>query len=231
MVAAKSVRFNLSRNTERTFDVPDDIPHDDLWFTQSEFDAIKQYSRSESREWRKIYSHLLHDTFEHARYDAQDYLTAFCLMQGDLYRRGLERQCNRHHGEQRSDAKDRTRYLVLESQRRLANCKNRETELAELYAESCRHARLFAHRIAKADEIVALGKMECAARTQGLVVPKVKRRSSGMSTQSMDSASYDSRMQFLHRRQFGNRRNSTTKSKTPSPVTIVENAETYAAIA
>jgi hypothetical protein len=266
----KTVRFDLDRNTEQTFVVPNDIAHEDLWFTATEFDQIKQTSRTESREWRKVYSHLLNETYEHPRVDAQDYLIAFCLMQGeDLYRRGLERQCNRQHGEQRSDAKDRARFLVLETQRRfkLAATKQKkkkkkspqdkvsppvakststctstttnrssttrtttsttfpspaavpgndhnndddddddgdddddEQQLANLYMESCRFAKLFAHRIAKADEIVALGKMmDCAARTQVLVTPQFKRRGSGMSIQSNESL--DSRMLLLHQYQ------------------------------
>jgi hypothetical protein len=247
----KAVRFELEHNTCRTFVVPDDIDHGDLWFSATEFDDIKQRSRTESREWRKLYSHLLNETFEHAKPDAIDYLIAFCLMQGDLYRRGLERQCNRQHGEQRSDAKDRTRYLVFETQRRFKtttttattikikttlpteSCRGssvgsaaeastpqpddddndkchhqhqeQEEKLAELYRNSCRHAKLFAHRIAQADEIVALGKMDCAARTQALLTVdsisnnKCKRRGSNLSIQSNQSNdSLDSRLLLMH---------------------------------
>jgi hypothetical protein len=241
----KAVRFELEHNTCQTFVVPDDIDHEDLWFTAAEFDDIKQRSRTESREWRKLYSHLLNETFEHAKPDVLDYLIAFCLMQDDLYRRGLERQCNRQHGEQRSDAKDRTRYLVFETQRRFKttmttattkttpaeSCssssvggvteactpqqdydserhnqrKEQEEQLAELYRNSCRHARLFAHRIAQADEIVALGKMDCAARTQALLTVdsisnnKCKRRGSNLSIQSNQSNdSLDSRLLLMH---------------------------------
>jgi hypothetical protein len=244
----KAVRFELEHNTCRTFVVPDDIDHEDLWFSATEFDDIKQRSRTESREWRKLYSHLLNETFEHAKPDVLDYLTAFCLMQDDLYRRGLERQCNRQHGEQRSDAKDRTRYLVFETQRRFKttttiatttttkikttlateSCSSssvggatedsipppddddherhhqQEEQLAELYRNSCRQAKLFAHRIAQADEIVAMGKMDGAARTQALVsvdslANKCKRRGSNLSIQSNQSNdSLDSRLLLMH---------------------------------
>jgi hypothetical protein len=233
----KAVRFDLDRNTEQTFTVPDDIPHEDLWFSPAEFDAIKQTSRTESREWRKQYSHLLNETFDHPHADAQDYLLAFCLLQGDFwYRRGLERQCNRQHGEQRSDGKDRTRFLVVDAHRRFQmmatrttkmNRQNRSTaaaaattnggatstiarcmdeQLATLYMESCRHAKLFAHRIAIADEVVALEGSDpmrlLADRTRALLAAtppccqQQQRRCSNMSVQSNDSL--DSRLLLQH---------------------------------
>jgi hypothetical protein len=236
----KAVRFDLDRNTKQTFTVPDDIPHEDLWFSPAEFDAIKQTSRTESREWRKQYSHLLNETFDHPHADAQDYLLAFCLLQGDFwYRRGLERQCNRQHGEQRSDGKDRTRFLVVDAHRRFQMMATRTTtkknslnrsaastndpartggatstiarcmdeQLAALYMESCRHAKLFAHRIAIADEVVALEGSDpmrlLADRTQALLLVATppccrqqQRRSSNMSVQSNDSL--DSRLLLQH---------------------------------
>jgi hypothetical protein len=259
MVMKKSVRFDLCRNTERTFVVPHDIPLHALWFTTDEFNEIKRTSRSDCRGWRKVYSHVLNDTFEHpVRADVQDYLNAYCLMQGDLYMRGMERQINRCHGEQRSESKDQARYVVFDTQRRLKSAKAvtkltrtcssssdaslpttstiatscsttptavacMEEQLAELYMASCRDARIFAIRMALADEHVALehhsSNVDGNSRVQLAVAEeKFHRRDSGVSVQSASTIdSYSVRLRQYQLRTSSSDGGCTASSRSSHP--------------
>jgi hypothetical protein len=146
-----------------------ELPVEELWFTGDDYSYIKAQSRIDSKEWRKKgFGLLLQDTFQDPRPDAQDYINAFCQLSGDdndLCRRGLERHLSRKHGEERSDNKDRARYTVLSQQRKLRkhiNTQNQDAvaeQLAMLYQDVTRTAKIFARRVAKGDEVAV--KMGC----------------------------------------------------------------------
>lgn len=186
------VQFCIEDKQVRTFDVPEDISKGDLWYTTVEQESIKKQSRADVREWRKLgYSTLLKNTFENAAEDAENFIYIFCSLEGHLYQRGLERQCCRIHGEERSDNKDRARYSVLETQSRLSKEKLAGDELAcrisASYINASRDAKVFAYRIGKADEAVALGTEEVASVVDALHNPKLQRRLSNQSNCSVSS--------------------------------------------
>lgn len=220
----RSVQFHDEISSVREFEVDEGTPNEDLWFTPSEYCDIKRNSRTESRDWRKLYGHMLKDCYESPKDDTEDFLLAFCLMQNDSYRRGLERQCNRQHSEERSDVKDRSRFIVFSQQSKLQRQKVAAPEImeriAEQYGEACLCAKTFAIRIAKADEVVASGKMD-PGTVEKLVAkpaPQVRRqrRPSALSIQSGNT--YDSRL--LVRRPW------KSTASMPSP-----DEDAYAAIA
>lgn len=221
--------------TVRTFEVPDDIPNQDLWYTADEFDAIKSRSRSDCREWRKMgYVNLLKNAFEQPTNDVQSYINVFCALDGALNRRGLERQCSRKHGEERSDCKDRARHSVLDAQFHLSEQGVTGGELANsisaAYITTCREARIFARRVGQADEL-ALNQDQPNDQIEILLAscrPKMQRRLSNYSTSTHSNNSFDSASLS---RQAGVAR-AATRPKTHypgSPVSSFE--ELYAAIA
>jgi hypothetical protein len=148
-----------------------ELPVDDLWYTGDDYFSIKQQSRIDSKEWRKKgFDVLLRDTFQDPRPDAQEYINAFCQLEDEsLSRRGLERHLSRKHGEERSDNKDRARYTVLSQQRKLRKQGMKQQDMAEqlamLYQDVTRTAKIFARRVAKGDEVaVKKGGDDMAAK-------------------------------------------------------------------
>jgi hypothetical protein len=132
----------------------------DIWFASDDYFDMKAKTRYDAKEWRKQgYGILLKETFENPADNTQDYLNAFCLLDGQLSRRGMERHLCRYHGEERSDLKDRARYCVLSNQRRMKRQGLEGDELtnhlAFVYHEASKPSKLFARRIAKADESAA----------------------------------------------------------------------------
>ena len=137
----------------------EELDVESIWFTPDDYLEIKAQSRLDAKDWRrKGYGVLLKDTFENPVNEVQEYLNAFCQLEDALSRRGLERHLSRRHGEERSDLKDRARYCVLSHQRRLKRDGRKldemEDQLAKIYEDICRCAKVFARRLAKADELV-----------------------------------------------------------------------------
>ena len=137
---------------------------------------MKKRSRSEAQEWRRLgYTILLNDTYSYPRNDVQDYLNAFVQLPDRYNRRGLERQCSKKHGDQRSEIKSNAKYIVLttqsqyrEQQQQQLNDNNTgmsssvdidtndvdiQDKLAFYYESASHDAKVFAHRMGKADEI------------------------------------------------------------------------------
>lgn len=155
----RRLRFELAKN--EIFQLVEEhfYEAEDIWWSPDEFARIKMETRQESKEWRRHgFSILLQDSFESPRQDVQECLNAFCQLEGDFTRRGLERQLSRQHGEERSDVKDRSRTSVLLHQRRL----KREglklgqimEQVAHVYRDASRPAKAFARRLGKADRAV-----------------------------------------------------------------------------
>mmetsp|Transcript_5278 Transcript_5278/g.6907 ORF Transcript_5278/g.6907 Transcript_5278/m.6907 type:complete len:249 (-) Transcript_5278:290-1036(-) len=155
----KSVVFSDEGHDELLIEQIEELDVNALWFQPEDYFEIKAQSRLDAKEWRrKGYGVLLKETFENPIEEAQEYLNAFCLLEDKLSRRGLERHLSRRHGEERSDLKDRARYCVLSHQRRLKRdgikIDEMEEQLSKIYQDICRCAKVFARRLAKADEVV-----------------------------------------------------------------------------
>ena len=158
--AERKVRFTDEHQTILIEQI-EELDVESIWFTPEDYFEIKAQTRLESKDWRrKGYGVLLKETFENPMDEAQDYLNAFCQLEDALSRRGLERHLSRRHGEERSDLKDRARYCVLSHQRRLKRdgmkIHEMEDQLAKIYEDISRCAKVFARRIAKADELVVV---------------------------------------------------------------------------
>lgn len=137
-----------------------ELPVLDIWFTADDYFDMKAKTRYDAKEWRKKgFGLLLKETFENPADTAQEYLNAFCMLDVDMSRRGMERHLSRKHGEERSDVKDRARYCVLSAQRRMRRQGMKPAELQDhlalIYHDATRPAKIFARRIAKADELAA----------------------------------------------------------------------------
>lgn len=132
-------------------------PDDVLWMDPEEFFDLKKASRLFAKQWRlNGFTVLLKDTYEHPRSDAQRVLDAFVQLEGNDCGRGMERRGSKQHGEERTYLKKRAIQAVLLHQRRLLV---RGADMDELWEELCdvstdytRTAKIFARRIAKADE-------------------------------------------------------------------------------
>ena len=132
-------------------------PDDVLWMDPEEFFDLKKASRLFAKQWRlNGFTVLLKDTYEHPRSDAQRILDAFVQLEGNDCGRGIERRGSKQHGEERTYLKKRAIQAVLLHQRRLLV---RGADMDELWEELCdvstdytRTAKIFARRIAKADE-------------------------------------------------------------------------------
>lgn len=130
---------------------------DILWMDPEEFFDLKKASRLFAKQWRlNGFTVLLKDTYEHPRSDAQRVLNAFVQLEGNDCGRGMERRGSKQHGEERTYLKKRAIQAVLLHQRRLLV---RGADMDELWEELCdvssdytRTAKIFARRIAKADE-------------------------------------------------------------------------------
>lgn len=251
----KKVTFSSDEYNEvRTF-VADEMPSEELWFSCKELVAIKAETRKEAREWRKMeFDKLLNDAFNMnessrdgmlSQYDPQFLINTFCALDGTLYQRGLERYCSQKLGEERSDAKSRSRYVVLDLQRQYKrNCTSGNVNfehiskaIAAKYIENCCDAALFARRMAIGDEraITTPYSVEqiqvTLSQCRG---PKQIRRLSNFSASSASSTgtSIDSRLIAMQR---DDRRLSPTKREVPAHVSRKVpwqgNKELYAAIA
>lgn len=212
----RSISFDFEKNTTRIFEVNEVHPQE-IWFIGEDHTDMKNRCKIEAREWRKLgYSVLLNDSFEYPRNDVQDYLNAFTQLPDRLNRRGIERQCSRKHGDERSELKERSRQSVFRAQEQFKKQGMGKDELVEklslCYICACRNARIFARRMGKADEveIQRLDKLdsfgyeatselvERILEQNGIVAPDhsrrtIQRRYSNYSTASVISLqSYDS---------------------------------------
>jgi len=130
---------------------------DILWMDPEEFFDLKKASRMFAKTWRlNGFTVLLKDTYEHPRTDTQRVLNAFVQLEGNDCGRGMERRGSKQHGEERTYLKKRAIQAVLLHQRRLLV---RGADIDEIWEELCdvsqdytRTAKIFARRIAKADE-------------------------------------------------------------------------------
>jgi hypothetical protein len=217
-----SVQF-AEENETREFSDDYELIFSEIWFASAEYVGIKARSREESKEWRRLgYGVLLQDTFERPHDNTQEYLNAFCQLEGDLSRRGLERQLSRRHGDERYELKERSRDSVLVHQMRLKKHGMKQEEITELlghvYRDVTRPAKIFARRTAKADEYVAR-EGEDSQQASRLMEeherrqkhPKLERRLSNFSSKSGASGnSFDSR------RQWQSQSGTTGKTRCPS---------------
>jgi len=233
ITSGRKVRFTEENETHQYDD--EDYDHEDIWFSGEDYVKIKATSKAECKEWRRRgYGLLLKKTFETPIQDAQEYINAFCQMEGQLTRRGLERSLSRQHGEERSYLKEKARQSVLIYQQRLKHQGLKGDELSDhistMYQDAARPAKIFARRLGKGDEYVAVhGEDNTSAQSildqleQQKVHQKRERRLSNFS--SMSANSFDSR-----RRWGSGGAASALKAKCPaSPVAPME--EYYAAIA
>lgn len=230
----KTVSFAEYQKT-REFSTDYEINFSEVWFSAEEYDQIKARSRSESKEWRrKGYGVLLKESFEYPRSDTQKCLNAFCQLEGELTRRGLERQLSRQHGEERSDLKERSRDSVLIHQMRLKRqgCKTEEIveQLGLVYREVTRPAKIFARKMAKGDELVAkegentgIAMDLLEEREQRQRHQKMERRLSNYSSMSgISTSSVDSMASKRRWRLMGTRRKSGKGSCPSSPASPME---------
>lgn len=130
---------------------------DILWMDPDEFFDLKKASRLFAKQWRlNGFTVLLKDTYEHPRSDAQRILNAFVQLEGNDCGRGMERRGSKQHGEERTYLKKRAIQAVLLHQRRLlvrgADMDELWDELGDVSNDYTRTAKIFARRIAKADE-------------------------------------------------------------------------------
>lgn len=130
---------------------------DVLWLDPDEFFDLKKASRTAAKQWRsKGFTILLKDTYEHPRSDSQKILNAFVQLPDEDCGRGMERRGSKQHGEERTYLKKRAIQAVLLHQRRLlvqgAGIEELWEGLGDVSADYTRTARIFARRIAKADE-------------------------------------------------------------------------------
>ena len=239
----RSVQFGDALSVDVRIYDQGDAPNEELWFSDQEYFDIKARSRNDAREWRRQgYSVLLKDVFAHTTTDAQDYITTFVQLDGHLNRRGLERYCCRQHGENRSAAKERARDAVFITQYRAQQEALKDfTVLAEriavAYGGECRESKIFARRLGKADEIVALEiptdkrMMESMLGTCRRSVPRRMSNMSAHSNHSVDSRHITHSTKVLQSpRNNGNRSASASSKFCPkSPDSTIE--ELYAAIA
>lgn len=231
----KSVRFSEKRN--QIFQLDDDydgVENTEIWFGPDEFIRIKAKSREESRQWRRLgYSVLLKECFLCHNADVQHQLNAFCQLEDDLCRRGLERHLSKQHAEERSDCRDISRQAVLSTQKRMKNSDVSIEDMfhvvSDAYEQQTRMSKLFAHRIGLADEhTVKVGCNSSPAEKYleeddgGGGRRRMQRRLSNysvVSTNSMDS----------HRRWSAMGERQKRRPTSASPASVSE--DFYAAIA
>ena len=250
----KNVTFSTDAcNEVRTF-VADDIPSDELWFSCKELQAIKAVTRKEARAWRKMeFDKLLNDVFNLdesnrngilSRYDTQYLINTFCALDENLYQRGLERYCSQKLGEERSDAKSRSRFVVIDLQRQYkCNCtldsayvEQMSKAIADKYQECSSDATLFARRMAIGDETAVTAPFSVeqiqVTLNQCRSAKELRRLSMSESIASSTGTSIDSRLVAIQR---DDRRLVPTVPQVPihvgRKIPWKENKELYAAIA
>jgi hypothetical protein len=228
----RRVIFSEAHNTVHMIEEEFDLVVEECWYVGGDYMHMKSSSRIEAKEWRRQgYGIILKETFERPRPDAQDFINAFVLQEGAQSRRGLERHLSRQHGEERSALKDQSRQCVLIHQHRLKKKGVKQYDMMEhigkAYKDTCRTARVFARRMAKADELVANEGTD-SSHAERIVQDfhekathcKMERRLSNFSIQSGNS--------FDSNRAWGVRTSRASKCP-PSPAGPAE--EYYAAIA
>ena len=211
----KKVTFSADEHNEvRTF-ATSEIPGEELWFLYNELQVIKAETRKEAREWRRLeFDKLLNNAFNQdesnregilKRCGQQQLINTFCALDGTLYQRGLERYCSQKLGEDRSDAKSRSRFAVLDLQRQyrssFANVEQMSNSIAAKYMQISADASLFARRMAIGDEH-AISSPQSTEQLQHMLnhcrSPKQLRRMSNYSVLS-NGSSFDSRQVTINR--------------------------------
>lgn len=241
-----TITIDETKNTVLEFELNVEDFKDEVWFSADDYFLIKQRSRKEAKEWRKMgYGILVRESYENPAPNVQEMLSAFCKLEGNLTRRGLERQLSRQHGEERSDCKDRARHSLLLQQSRLkADGLSGDAlveALAESYENASHPARIFARRMGKGDaDVVLEGEdnrlafdiLEAFDMQNFKKSGKMERRMSNCSVHSVASTeSFDSQRAFRVEPVRRGKRRDSLKSPCPpsSPASPME--EYYAAIA
>jgi hypothetical protein len=246
----RKVTFRACEYNEVRVFVTEEIPANELWFTSEEFQQIKAQSRCEAREWRRMgYNKLLNNSFNivasnhdgmMSKYDQQSFINAFCAFDGILNRRGLERFCSQKHGEERSEAKTRSKYAVLDTQRQFkrngshdsSNADQMVKAISAKYIQCGREAKIFARRMGIGDEHAVMAQKQ-VDHVQDILnichAPKMQRRLSSYSasTASSNVSSLDSRVVPIN---IIEKRIPAPKKQTQN-ILWNDNKELYAAIA
>jgi hypothetical protein len=253
----KKVTFGANDcNEVRTF-ISDEVPIEKLWFSYQDFEQAKRESRNGAREWRRMKcDKLLKHAFAIDASDPdcilskcspQSLINTFCALDGVMNQRGMERNCCQKLGQMRSEAKTRSKYAVLDTQRQYrcnggVECFNTEQmakAIAAKYIQSCRETKIFARKMGIGDEQAVLAPQSLDQIQDALNLcrgPKQLRRLSNYSAStasstgsSLDSAyvfnSYMNRMAIAP---SNGRKVSTVPYSRP---TKQEAKELYAAIA
>jgi len=186
-----SVTFNESIET-REFEPVTELGDPDivgkLWFQPWEKQENKRMMRERAREWRRLgWGVLLHDSFTNPNPKlTQSCLNAFTQLSDPDYCRGMERYLSQEHDEQRSERKRSVIDDVLEQARYLESRRNLSydekcAKLAEFSALQSKCAEVFARRIGKADEAVALQgeDPEQASKLVGKLLRRQQQQESG----------------------------------------------------
>ena len=176
----RSVSFAEDRNETFEFDYEFDymaMNKHNLFFTAAEYAQIKSRMRREASRIKRQVEHLLRDSFDLNSVVAQGMLNTFAQFQPadddnnnndeDCSGRGLERYLSRRFARDRTEIKDFCLFTVLTKQRKLrrmglsysssSNDEIMSDSIAADYQEQSEQARLFARRIAVADELVVHG--------------------------------------------------------------------------
>lgn len=154
--ASKRVRFS---NEDKTVFFEADIQKEQ-WYSRQDYRDWKRAFREEAREFRhKGFGVLLKDAFERPPRDIQQQITAFALLDGENYLRGIEQYLNKQHDKERVSLKQQTIQGILSHQRVMKHRGHLSPdelaqELSFLNQEYSRPARRFAERIGVADEYV-----------------------------------------------------------------------------
>jgi hypothetical protein len=244
----RKVSFDLDQNQNHVFSSPEDTVMADLWFTAEEFALIKATSKRECREWRRMgCSVLLDEIFDIYNMQAMDSIQAFVQLEDEeTCRRGLERRCSQRHGETRYAYKQQSIQSVLFYQQRWKkqgmNHGILSQKLALAYSRDCHYAKVFAQRIAQADEMVALSATGTTNPTSILVstvVPKKfqttqqqQRRMSDVSAsseQSLQSSSSEDSMILAMRTKL--QQDDGLKPRKTSSLATLSDKKLYAEVA
>jgi len=235
-----SVKFALDRNKTLEYDHDESILPSEIWYIGEDYYEMKYKSRQDAKEFRRRgFGILLKDVFTYPKPNVQEHINAFVLFEESQSRRGLERNLARHHGEERSEMKDRARQSVLIHQRRLRRDGVKPDEVVEklssMYKEVCRSASVFARRLGIADELVARVGQDSSHAERILEEhdisvqggpggrARAERRLSNVSIVSTNS--YDST------RAYGNRTRKPVPPKRCPSSPMTPSEEFYAAIA
>ena len=236
----RSIRFDMDKNQTLEFEKDYMDIVDDIWFSGDEYIRMKAKSREEARAWRRHgYGVLIKDAFATPQPNVQEYLNAFCQLEDELSRRGLERHLSRQHAEERSDHKDSARQAVFNTQDRLRQRGMKGDEMADrifqAYSQQCRTAKVYARRMALADELVVKEGEDSTAAERIMDEEggpnrhnKMERRLSNFSTVSTNSL--DSRRRWVAQKaRMGGGPLKSSRKCPSSPASPME--EYYAAIA